>query len=261
MAVFVFTGTNPGRADHHRRDGSGQPRGRGGATPLAAGHRHRRAREAEGHHDSRHRQQGLGEGDRGLHAPVRHHDRRRPAAGPVPGDPGLAAREQDLQEDPDGDPAIRGRGRHLRRRPQAAPQGLQLPLRQHGGGGRGGRHPGHHPEPAGPVHGKGDEPQEEGQVGHDLPVHHRHGGGGGRDLPAGLRHPDLQGDVRGVRRRASAADPDRAGSSPASSATTSWSGWPSIAGDDRRGEVVVRHGGRAGNGSTRSCSRRRSSGS
>ena len=114
---------------------------------------------------ARHQREDAG----GLHAPVLGDDRRRPAARAVPPDPRRAAGQQGVPAHHPAGP--RGRRVRLlaRQRHEEAPAGVQRPLRQHGGGGRGGRHPRHHPAAPGDLHREGGPAEGAGQVGDDLP--------------------------------------------------------------------------------------------
>ena len=67
------------------------------------------------------------------------------------------------------------------RRDAEAPEGLRRPVHQHGGGGRSGRHPRHHPQAPGDLHREGRQAEEPGQVGDGVP------GRGHRDRRRGRR--------------------------------------------------------------------------
>ncbi len=116
---------------------------------------------------------------------------------------------QGLRADDPGDPE-RGRRRRLAgRRDAAASEGVRHPLRQHGGGRRGGRYPRHDSQAPGHLHREERQAAGPGQGRDDLPD------GGHDDCRPGRRrdslegHPDLRRAVRRPRRRAAAADPRR----------------------------------------------------
>jgi hypothetical protein len=65
-------------------------------------------------------------------------------------------------------------GVDVRRRAEGPPQGLRRALHPALRRGRGGRHPRHHPQPAGELPGEGREAEAEGEGGDDLPGHRHH---------------------------------------------------------------------------------------
>ena len=73
-----------------------------------------------------------------------------------------------------------------------APQGVRQPVHQHGGGGRGGRYPRHHPAAPLRLHREGRQAQEPGQGAPDLPDQHHQRGHARHRVHARLRHPDVR---------------------------------------------------------------------
>ena len=78
----------------------------------------------------------------------------------------------DLQKGAEAGQRVGGGRGHHGRGPQDIPQAFRRPVRQHDRRGRGRRHPGHDPETAGRLHGKGRPAQGQGQGRHDLPTGH-----------------------------------------------------------------------------------------
>ncbi|CAA9370053.1 MAG: Type IV fimbrial assembly protein PilC, partial [uncultured Gemmatimonadetes bacterium] len=231
------------RRDPERRDRPADARRGGGLSPPPAAAAGLGQHQVEGdQHHLRHGDQDPRGGD--LHPAVRHDDQLGAPAGAEPHDPRGADREQVLRQDHHRGAQRHPERQHPGRRHAQAPQGVHRAVREHGGRGRGGRHPGHHPAAPGGVPGEERRPGPQDQERHDLP---------GRDALRGDRlyhHPAVEGGarVRGDlhRRRAgaSAPHPRRAGGQRVP-AKLPLALHPGVDRGGLRGTAVLQDGGRA----------------